>query len=158
VRNDITASSQFGLTGNVIINTPAVNPTSGLIKLPDNLVDADSLFGRDPCALQNGQIAGGSSFIIIGKGGLPINPTQEDSDINGIVELISLNESENSSNYQHNSSTQITQLENNPLIIQQAQGWGITENGQLLLTAQSLNLTPQNTGFNQVSCPSTGQD
>jgi len=71
-----------------------------------------------------------------------------------MVDLISLNESENGSNYDHNSSTQVTQLEHNSPIIQQAQGWGITEDGQLLLTAENLNITPQNTGFNQVTCSS----
>jgi len=154
VRNDITASSQFGLTGSVIINTPAVDPTSGLIELPSNLVDADSLFGRDPCALENGQIAGGSSFIIIGKGGLPVNPNETPTNINGTVNLISLDDNNHNQTTAITINNQATQLENNQAIIQQAQGWGITEDEELILTAESLSLTPQNTGFNQLSCQS----
>jgi filamentous hemagglutinin family protein len=152
ISNDITASSQFGINGSVIINTPAVDPTSGLIDLPTNLVDADSLFGRDPCALENGQIAGGSSFVIIGKGGLPPNPNQEVSNINGIVDLISLNESEQ--NHQNVSHHQPSNLREHQPIIQQAQGWGITKDGTIMITAESINITPQTTGFSSPNCHS----
>ena len=38
--NDITASSEFGVNGNVQITNPDVNPNSGLMQLPVNLVDA----------------------------------------------------------------------------------------------------------------------
>jgi filamentous hemagglutinin family protein len=67
----IDASSQLGLDGEVIINDPDVDPTSGLIIIEANFVDAESLIAQNPCRVENFQLAGGSSFIIMGKGGLP---------------------------------------------------------------------------------------
>ncbi len=68
--SDITASSQFGLSGTVIINNPAADPTSGLITLPTEV--------RDPSKqiITGCAAASGNSFTITGRGGLPENPTQ----------------------------------------------------------------------------------
>jgi filamentous hemagglutinin family protein len=70
-KNDITASSQFGLSGNVQISTLDIDPDSGLVQLATDLADPSQ------------QIATGctnntsSSFIATGRGGIPTNPTQE---------------------------------------------------------------------------------
>ncbi|MDZ8106170.1 MAG: S-layer family protein [Nostoc sp. DedQUE12a] len=69
--NDITASSEFGVNGTVDINNFGVDPSSGLVELPVNLVDSSE------------QIATGcsnntdSSFVATGRGGIPENPTQQ---------------------------------------------------------------------------------
>ena len=68
---DITASSEFGLDGTVIINTPEIDPSQGLIQLPTNVVDAAQLIAQNLC--EEGQ---DSEFIITGRGGLPPNPQQ----------------------------------------------------------------------------------
>jgi filamentous hemagglutinin family protein len=68
--NDITASSQFGVSGNVDVQTIDISPNSGLLELPVDLVDASQ------------QIATGcggnqaASFVITGRGGVPSNPVQ----------------------------------------------------------------------------------
>ena len=67
--NDIDASSQFGLSGTVLIQQPEVNPTSGLVALTEEVVDADKLIAQNVCT----QTAN-SEFVNIGKGGLPQNP------------------------------------------------------------------------------------
>ena len=68
---DITASSEFGLDGTVIIRTPDTDPSKSLIRFPTNIVDAAQLIAQNLC--EEGQ---DSEFIITGRGGLPPNPQQ----------------------------------------------------------------------------------
>ncbi|HBE57223.1 MAG TPA: hypothetical protein DEG17_00785 [Cyanobacteria bacterium UBA11149] len=67
--SDITVSSKFGNPGNfnpIILN---IDPSSGLLKLPDKLRDpSDEIIVS--CAA-----AEGNSFTITGRGGLPEDPT-----------------------------------------------------------------------------------
>jgi filamentous hemagglutinin family protein len=69
--SDITASSQFGVNGTVEINNFGVNPTSGLVELPVNLVDSSKLIATG-CSNNTG-----SSFVATGRGGIPENPNQQ---------------------------------------------------------------------------------
>ncbi|BAZ40867.1 filamentous hemagglutinin-like protein [Calothrix sp. NIES-4101] len=69
--NDITASSQFNLSGTVKINNIGVDPNSGLVELPANLTDPSQKIATS-CADNSG-----SSFIATGRGGIPQNPSQE---------------------------------------------------------------------------------
>ncbi|WP_254568059.1 S-layer family protein [Oscillatoria sp. HE19RPO] len=71
-QSDITATSELGaeFSGSVTINTPDVNPSTGLVQLPEMLVQArDNYFVG--CALSDE-----NSFTISGRGGLPTDPTQ----------------------------------------------------------------------------------
>ncbi|OUL26531.1 filamentous hemagglutinin [Nostoc sp. RF31YmG] len=69
--NDITASSQFGISGTVEINNIGVDPNSGLVELPANVSDPSQQIATD-CASKQG-----SKFVATGRGGMPQNPTQE---------------------------------------------------------------------------------
>jgi filamentous hemagglutinin family protein len=71
LENDITATSKFGVNGTVDINNFGVDPSSGLVELPVNLVDSSKLIASG-CSNNNG-----SSFVATGRGGIPQNPTQE---------------------------------------------------------------------------------
>jgi large exoprotein involved in heme utilization and adhesion len=66
--SDITASSQFGLSGTVTINNPAVNPTTGLVKLSERVNDPVGQIEMG-CAA-----ARGNSFTVVGRGGIPETP------------------------------------------------------------------------------------
>lgn len=68
--NDITASSQFGVSGEVQINNIGLDPNSGLVELPANVTDPSQQISTG-CA--NSQ---GSSFVATGRGGIPQNPNQ----------------------------------------------------------------------------------
>lgn len=68
----ISASSQLGLDGEVIIRNPNVDPTSGLISLDSNFVDVENLINQNACKFIGNKLAG--SFYIIKKGGLPAQP------------------------------------------------------------------------------------
>ena len=66
--SDIAASSEFGVNGVVKINNLNVNPTSGAIELPLDVIDSNQ-------QIASGCIANsGNSFAITGKGGFPANP------------------------------------------------------------------------------------
>ncbi|MCC5634651.1 S-layer family protein [Nostoc sp. CHAB 5844] len=71
VENDITASSQFGVSGTVQINHIGIDPNSGLIELPENLTDSSQQIATG-CSTNTG-----SSFVATGRGGVPQNPTHE---------------------------------------------------------------------------------
>ena len=67
--SDITASSQFGISGTVAITNPEVETRSFLVELPQNLVDPSQQIssGCDPSQ--------GNTFTLAGRGGLPENPS-----------------------------------------------------------------------------------
>nr|WP_235927103.1 S-layer family protein [Gloeocapsopsis dulcis] len=71
--SDITAISQTNpqLSGEVVINTPDVDPSRGAVVLPQNLVDVSGLIAQG-CAA--GNVANESQFVVTGRGGLPPNP------------------------------------------------------------------------------------
>ena len=148
--SDITASSELGteFSGEVILRTPAVDPASGVFELPDVPVDAESLFARDPCAFQEERIAGGSSFTITGRGGLP--PSVDDP-------LLNSNRIVNwASSEQVSSDGSVVLLEDRATktvdeteSIEQAQGWVMGEDGEVYLTANAPQVTP---ALNYPSC------
>ena len=70
--SDITASSQRGANGTVILNTPNVDPSRGLIALPASLVDASDRISQGCNQRSTAQDPG--SFYITGRGGLPQRP------------------------------------------------------------------------------------
>ncbi|NEU72255.1 S-layer family protein, partial [Hassallia byssoidea VB512170] len=70
-QSDITASSQFGLSGEVIINTPDIDPTQGLVELPTGLTDVSRLVDTSCAAIAK---KNGSEFTVTGRGGLPPSP------------------------------------------------------------------------------------
>ena len=65
--SDITASSQFGLQGNVLVTTIGIDPSRGLTALPINLVDPSN----QSCALGGNLSNRQNRFTIAGRGGLP---------------------------------------------------------------------------------------
>ncbi|MEH1866294.1 MAG: filamentous hemagglutinin N-terminal domain-containing protein [Nostoc sp.] len=69
--NDITASSQFGLSGTVQVNTVGVDPNAGLVELPANVTDSSQQIASGCSANE------GSSFVATGRGGIPQNPNQD---------------------------------------------------------------------------------
>ncbi len=68
--NDITASSEFGVNGIVLVNTIGVDPSTGLVELPMNLTDTSRQIVAGCTENQDNQ------FVITGRGGIPENPLQ----------------------------------------------------------------------------------
>ena len=72
--SDITAISQQSpdLSREPFINTPDVDPASGLVELPANLVDASQQIAQSCTPGRQQQ----NSFIATGRGGLPSSPNE----------------------------------------------------------------------------------
>lgn len=165
--SDITTSSELGVefSGEIIINTPEVDPSSGLIELPSLPVDAETLITQNSCALKNGRIADGSSFIVVGRGGLPpsaddplinqgrivdwVSSTEAQASLEGIEKLKNkalLNQSTTSPHQVRERKVQISPE------IQQAQGLIKTEDGKIFLTANALVVSPQTGAISYPYC------
>ncbi|MEI2581861.1 two-partner secretion domain-containing protein [Scytonema sp. PRP1] len=73
--NDITAFSQNSptLEGQVIINTPDIDPSKGFVELPTVLTDMSSAINTSCTAIASAE---GSKFIVTGRGGLPPSPNE----------------------------------------------------------------------------------
>ncbi|MEA5449692.1 S-layer family protein [Leptolyngbya sp. CCNP1308] len=69
--SDITASSQFGIAGNAVINSPDTSfLQNGLTSLPENIVDTSQLVSGSCIARTEGR----GSFVVTGRDGLPNRP------------------------------------------------------------------------------------
>ena len=69
-KSDITASSEFGINGTVQINNVGIEPSSGLVELPE-LINTDVVIANSCVARSNQQ---DSTFYITGKAGFPYVP------------------------------------------------------------------------------------
>ena len=130
-RSDITATSQLGaeFNGEVAINTPEVDPTSGLIELPQAVGDASDQISQNPC-----QQGVGSQFIVTGKGGLPPNPTETLESDRVTVDLVEplSREGDEETKEQADLPGEDTVTEAVP-----AMGWVFNDKGEVTLTAYS---------------------
>ncbi|MEA5479371.1 filamentous hemagglutinin N-terminal domain-containing protein [Pseudanabaena galeata UHCC 0370] len=87
--SDITASSQFGLQGNVLVTTPEIDPSRGLMTLPLNLADPSKQISQS-CPVGGSLSNQENRFTISGRGGLPKSPSDELTSIQPLVELAEL--------------------------------------------------------------------
>lgn len=65
----LSASSEFGVSGTIAINTPDVDPSSGVVELPTQVQDPSGQIVIG-CAADEG-----NSFTVTGRGGIPADPT-----------------------------------------------------------------------------------
>ena len=156
--NDITATSELGSSssGDVTINISQVDPTSGLTELPASPVDAEAILANDLCGFENNRIAGGSSFTITGKGGLPASADDPVINTDRTVGWLSRPGLANTSR---------KPLQQQPLVIQpqppqekkviiEAQGWVRAKDGTIILTAQPFRGTPVDQILPHLDCHS----
>lgn len=121
--NDINASSEFGLDGNISISTPDINTLQSLTELPRNVVDPQQLTAQ-ACS-DNRETAATNSFAISGKGGILPAPDQPLNSANISIDGQNNNATSNSPQQILISKGKITP----------ARGVEITEEGKIILTA-----------------------
>ncbi|MFN7714745.1 MAG: S-layer family protein, partial [Pseudanabaenaceae cyanobacterium] len=130
--SDITASSQFGVQGNVSIITPGVDPSKGLSSLPVDVSDPSRLVIPQCAADQRG-----SQFIITGRGGIPAKPSDPPTYTSALDNLGPIpsttafrNISTNQANSEANSinSNSANNSISNTNTIMEATGWIINQN------------------------------
>ncbi|WP_138499716.1 filamentous hemagglutinin N-terminal domain-containing protein [Nostoc sp. PA-18-2419] len=138
--SDITATGvNPQLNGSVQINTPDVNPSSGLVELPANFVDRSGLIAQGCPASK------GNTFTITGRGGLPPLPTQAlRTNQTATVNWVTLNPQEQKTTTvgenlhlslgRKNRKLEVPQI--SPTIVE-ATGWIINKSGKVQLTVST---------------------
>ncbi|MDZ8110348.1 MAG: S-layer family protein [Nostoc sp. DedQUE12a] len=132
LESDITARGKTPeLSGSIELNTPDVDPSRGLVELPVNLVDASQQItqGCTPRRVQS------NSFVVTGRGGMPLSPSEPLRQRAVITQWVTLNEEiENERDAQAKPTLAANQQ---PIV--EAQGWIVDERGDVQLVAQVAN-------------------
>jgi filamentous hemagglutinin family protein len=146
--NDIDASSQFGQSGQVQINT-TTDPNQGLIELPATVIDPSTLVAQNPC-----RRASSSEFTRSGRGGLPPSLSQDlnsESTQVGLVEPTNLSAA---TPEPKSASKETSPLPLSSTKIVPAQGWVYNAKGEVVLVAYNSAVTgPQRLQSTPAGCP-----
>ena len=118
----ISASSQLGVDGVVQTNTPEVDPSRGLLNLPQNPVDPNTLIAQNAC-----RRGGQSEFTVTGRGGLPNTPEQVQR--SNEVEVSLVEATQQTVRSKPKKQTQAMRK------IIPAQGWQRNDKGEMVLVA-----------------------
>jgi filamentous hemagglutinin family protein len=158
--NDIDASSQFGASGQVEINS-TIDPNRGAVQLPETVVDPNALVAQNPC-----KRGSQSQFTRTGRGGLPPSLNE---DLNGEATQVGLVEPapniaaeeqvqrdfSDIAPIQNPAATAGTESKSpipNPIV--PTQGWVFNDKGEVVLVAYDPTVTgPQRLRGNPASCP-----
>lgn len=135
-KSDVTVSSSFAAPGQISITQPNVDPTSGIIELPDQVVDATRQVAQ-ACPKNPGAKPLGE-FIITGRGSLPSSPLEP---LPGTSNNLTLATLETPSNVSNNSPSLAPQ--NTPDTIIEAQGWVQGVDASIILVTQAPDFTPK---------------
>ncbi|MBN3958723.1 filamentous hemagglutinin N-terminal domain-containing protein [Nostoc sp. NMS8] len=143
--NDITASSELGVQGQIAITQPEVQPTQGLIQLPDERIDASNQIGQI-CPKGSYAKKPLGEFIVSGRGSLPPNPLQSITGTPNLIPLATL-AGETATPVRGDAKTQrdaqITPVINNgSSTIIEAQGFARTPEGKIIIVAYAPKATP----------------
>ena len=147
--SDITASSEFGTQGTVELNTPDIDPNSGLVQLPTIPVDTQVAQG---CYSQD---YAQNRFVIAGRGGLPMSPTEPLQDTSTLSAWVRLRPEP--ANAKTIISPRSTAVSNNTKVaaattIVEASSWVVNRNGNIELVAQVPGVTPHSSWQTPASC------
>jgi large exoprotein involved in heme utilization and adhesion len=134
--SDITASSQFGINGAVILNTPDIDPIQGAIELP-TLFSIPSL--ARGCRARGSQT---SSFVNTGRGGLPTNPADPLIPDTLWQDLELLGAAEDGGRQPSTTHPPGLRTDDSVSPMIEAQGWVVLSDGAIVLTARSPGVTP----------------
>ncbi|BAZ12497.1 filamentous hemagglutinin outer membrane protein [Calothrix sp. NIES-4071] len=148
--SDITATGgRPEYSGTVEINTPDIDPNSGLVNLP--AVPVDTSVAQSCTA---GGTTAQSEFIITGRGGLPQNPGETLSTDAVQVNLVTLNREVN----KHSTpavSTNSTKSATPPIV--EATGWVRNANGDVVLTVEAPTTKSPNSWHQTTDCRALNQ-
>lgn len=133
--SEINASSQFGLDGTILINTPDTEPKSDLVNLPSVPVDtriSQGCYGANQSE---------NRFVNTGRSGLPPNPKDVlTSDTLDVVNWVTIKPSQENSPM---PSVSKKNTNSTPEKIVEATGWIVNDKGQVVFVADSAS-----TGYN----------
>jgi large exoprotein involved in heme utilization and adhesion len=138
----ISASSTLGVNGVVEVNWVGVNPSNGLVELPENPTDPSNQITTG-CAADRG-----NQFVITGRGGLPEDPSQTLRGRTVWQDLRPVEERGEQGKRQTRGESAIANL-GTPIV--EAQGWMINAKGQVELVVMP-QVTPHNPWHRPVQC------
>ncbi|RUT07709.1 hypothetical protein DSM106972_019690 [Dulcicalothrix desertica PCC 7102] len=132
INSDITATGASSqLSGNVEINQPDVDATSGLFEISVDFVDASHLIVQGCPAYK------GNSFIITGRGGLPSLPNSIGrSNLALGIDWVENRVLQGTETIKHNNISRFpinSYIKQNQIV--EASSWQINQKGEVLLTA-----------------------
>ncbi|MGL5943882.1 MAG: hypothetical protein ACRC2S_26640 [Waterburya sp.] len=151
--NQISANSQQGIDGTITIDYIDTNPASEVFQLTDIPIDAQAILDQNLCKFEDNKIAGGSSFIITGRGGF----ISTSADLNDRDRIVNWAEREDLQ-VSDNGTVGVLQREIKDTNVQsfsqtqQAQGLVVAPDGSKWLTANVSNTTPQNSPNEHPDC------
>lgn len=150
--NDIDASSEFGIAGEVEIH-PFVDPSRGLTELPTEVLNSTQQIDQS-CVVRDGDAV--NEFIVTGRGGLPQSPNEVISPDIVLDDLGTLATEEEDKGRQGQAGAR-NSLQSSASYnrIVEAQGWVKTADGQVILVAQAPTATLHSPAFTLPSCQST---
>ena len=118
--SDITASSEIGVDGEVVIDDLGIDPVQGAVELPTDIESPPLTQGCQPGEDGRGR------FVNIERGGIPPSPSDPISSSVGWEDIQPAISEEQ-------QSEEITA----PKVIVEAQGWYVNERGEVILYANS---------------------
>lgn len=143
--SDITASSEFGLSGTVTLNTLNVDPNRGLVSLPVNFADATGRISQT-CVAQ-GKNRG--RFVVTGPGGLPTTPFESGSSDRALTSLVEPIDTPQTAVRPDPASPATATT---PVIVE-AQGMAIAPDGSVQLVSTAAHPQLQSPWTPSVPCP-----
>lgn len=137
-RSDVTASSDIGLNGEVVVNLLAIDPSRSLVALPNDLVDGANQIVAGCAANQ------GANFVATGRGGLPDDVVQPARHVPLLPAF------ERGARFQlvdDGSPTreEAEQMPAAPAAVVEAKGWSQNSDGTVTLLADTVAISPQST-------------
>jgi large exoprotein involved in heme utilization and adhesion len=139
--SSISASSTLGVDGMVEVNRLGVDPSQGLVELPENFSDPSDRITTD-CATDTG-----NQFVITGRGGLPEDPSQM---LRGRTVWQDLRPLE--ATQPETARSRESAIANSQFPIVEARSWVINANGRVELVAYAPEVTPQPPRHHSANC------
>ncbi|HEY9675951.1 MAG TPA: S-layer family protein [Waterburya sp.] len=146
-KNDITVSSEFGLTGEFRLNRPDIDPSRGLVNLPTDVVDASNQIAQT-CPTGGGSVVQ-NEFIVTGRGGLPDNPSEV---VSTDAVWTDLRTPTAVSRIQSEEFVAPRVVTSQPPIVE-ANQWVINEQGEVVLIATTATVTSSSPTLTPPTCP-----
>jgi filamentous hemagglutinin family protein len=145
LESDITATGEIK-NGTIEIQTPDVDPSTGLLQLPETPIDAASLIGQNPCA-KGVQ----SEFVNRGRGGLPPTPSEALREEESLANLLDFPPDWESRVLEDDRNSEaVTEPPVRQLV--EAQGWFVDAQGRVILTANPPTVTLPGSVEDRSSC------
>jgi filamentous hemagglutinin family protein len=152
--SQISANSQQGIDGTITINDIDANPTSEVFQIADIPIDAQAILDQNLCKFTDNKIAGGSSFIITGRGGFISTSADSLNNRDRVVNWADRKDiqvSDNATVGVRQREIKDTNVQSYPQT-QQAQGLVVAPDGSKWLTANVSNTMPQDSSTEHPNC------